>query len=114
MQKPLGIVALIVAIISIFIPLIGPYLTVISAICAALAWGSGLALGIAALVLNLINIFVMSPSIWLTMAANSAAEAQGKSFLSVGTFLFLVQIGSGAFAIWRHQKSKASSVGALK
>jgi hypothetical protein len=107
MQKSLGIVAIIIAVLSIFIPVAGPYLTIISALCAAFAYGGGFVLGIASIVLNLINVFMLSPSIWLTVAASNYAQSQGRSFLSVGSFLFFVQIGAGAVLYWLHIKNKA-------
>lgn len=91
MQKSLGIAALVIAIISIFIPLLGPWLTIVAGALAAFAFGQGFALGLSAIIINLINIFVLSPTVWLAMGASALAAEQGKSIMSVGTVLFVAQ-----------------------
>ena len=91
MQKSFGISALVIAIVCIFIPIVGPWLTILAAALAAFACGPGFSLGLAAIIINLFNIFVISPSVWITIAANEAAKAQGRSFASIGTILFAAQ-----------------------
>ncbi len=92
MQKSLGIAALVVAIVAIFVPVLGPWLTVVVGALAAFAYGPGFALGLSAIIINVINIFVLSPTVWLAMGANALAASHGKSILSVGTFLFSAQL----------------------
>jgi hypothetical protein len=110
MQKGFGIAALVIAIIAIFIPLFGPWVTIISALLAALAYGSGFAFGISSIVINLINIFILSPTVWVFAGMTSAMEASsGKSFLSLGTFLFVVQIVAGVVLFLLNSKKKVSA-----
>jgi hypothetical protein len=61
MEKGLGIAALVVAIIAMFIPFVGTWLTILVAILAAFAAGEGFGLGIAAIIINVIHIFFFSP-----------------------------------------------------
>ena len=75
----LGITAMIIAIVAIFVPIVGPYLTLLCALMAAFAGGRGLTFGIVAILLSTINIIFLSPSLWITaasvgLAAGAAAE----------------------------------------
>lgn len=67
-MKALGIIAMIVAVLSIIIPVAGTYITVLAAILAAFAAGEGLTFGAVAIGLNIINIIFLSPLIWVTEA----------------------------------------------
>lgn len=112
MQKGLGISALVLAIVSIFIPVLGPWLTVVAAALAAFAYGPGFALGLSSIIINLVNIFVLSPTVWLAMGANAAAVSQGgKSVLSVGTTLFVAQAIALAVLIVFNMKQKDKVIG---
>ena len=75
-MKALGIIAMIFAIISIFVPVVDPYLTILCALLAAFAGGPGLTFGAVAIGVNLLNVSFLSPSLWL-MAGAAAAETQG-------------------------------------
>jgi len=76
-MKALGITAMIFAIIAIFIPIAGPYLTLICALLAAFAAGPGLTFGIVAILLNILNLAFLSPSLWITAGlAGAGAEAE--------------------------------------
>lgn len=107
MQKALGIAALIVAIVSIFIPVFGPYITIISAILAAFSYGAGFTFGLSAIIINIINVFFLSPTVWIVMAANAVAEAQGRSLLSVGIILFSAQAIAAVILFILHKKTKS-------
>lgn len=72
-MKALGIVAMILAIVSIFVPVVGPYLTLICALLAAFAAGEGLTFAIVAIVLNILNVVLLSPSL---MVVAGAAEIE--------------------------------------
>jgi hypothetical protein len=73
----LGITAMIIAIVAIFVPIVGPYLTLLCALMAAFAGGKGLTFGIVAILLSTINIIFLSPSLWITAA--TVATAAGAS-----------------------------------
>jgi hypothetical protein len=130
MQKGLGIAALVIAIIAIFIPLFGAYVTVISGVLAACAYGSGLAFGVSSIVINLINIFVLSPSIVIRLAANSHTESvemvpmsvgepgemvaasatnSGETLLTSVVVLILVQIVSAVVLVLLHRKKSRAN-----
>lgn len=111
MQKSLGISALVIAIIAIFIPVLGPWLTILVGGLAAFAYGPGFALGVAAIVINLVNIFVLSPTIWLAMGANAHLASQGKSAMSVGTTLFVAQAIALGVLVYMNKKRKIDAAG---
>jgi len=80
----LGITAMIIAIVAIFVPIVGPYLTLLCALMAAFAGGKGLTFGIVAILLSTINIIFLSPSLWITagslaLAAGTAAGASAET-----------------------------------
>ncbi len=64
MEKGLGIGSLVLAILAIFIPVIGIWLTIISATLAVFAVGTGFGLGIGAIIVNFINLLFLSPLVW--------------------------------------------------
>lgn len=78
-MKALGIIAMIFAVIAIFVPVIGPYLTIVCAFMAAFSAGNGLTFGAVAIRVNLINISVLSPSLWITAVAASAQKSDQAS-----------------------------------
>lgn len=80
MQKGLGIVALVIAIISIFIPVAGPWLTILTGAVAAFVYGEGFALGLSSII-NMINIFVRSSALWFAMGARAIAGEQDGEWL---------------------------------
>ncbi len=103
-MKALGITAMILAIVSIFIPVAGPYLTIVCALLAAFSAGQGLTFGIVAILVNLINIAFLSPSLWLTAGiaeANEAGSLAGMGIVFIGT-----QIVAGAILTLIHLKWK--------
>lgn len=107
MQKGFGITALVIAILSIFIPVAGPWLTIVAGALGAFAYSLGFPLGLSAIIINLINIFFLSPTIWLVMGVNAAAEANGHhSLVSVGTILFIVQAIALGVLVTLHGKGK--------
>ena len=69
----LGITAMIIAIVAIFVPVVGPYLTLLCALMAAFAGGRGLTFGIVAILLSTINIIFLSPSLLITAASVGTA-----------------------------------------
>lgn len=106
MQKGFGIAALVLAIVSIFVPVLGPWLTILAGALAAMSYGTGFALGLSAIIINVINIFVLSPTVWLAMAAGAVAASVGKSWMSVGTILFVAQAASLVVLVTLHAKKK--------
>ena len=110
MQQGLGIAALVIAIISIFIPFAGSWLTVLSALLAAFAYGPGIALGIASIVINIIHIIFFSPLLWATQVAaevgRELAQSQGQNFepAFLPWFLITAQVGAIILLFLLHRK----------
>ncbi|MGH8579735.1 MAG: hypothetical protein ACREVK_06285, partial [Gammaproteobacteria bacterium] len=112
MQKGLGIAALVLAIMSISIPVVGPWITVLSALMAAFAYGSALPLGIASIVINVVNILFLSPSIWIQGALVSAgAEMHGDKIVFFPWIVLGAQAIASAVLIVFHIKSKSTPTG---
>jgi len=93
MQKGLGIAALILAILSIFIPFIGTWMTILVAILAIFATGAGFGMGIAAIIINFVHIFFLSPLLWFTKLATDQNAANGINIESSGGVLPWILIG---------------------
>jgi uncharacterized membrane protein len=110
MQKGLGIAALVIAIISIFVPFIGTWLTLVAGLLAVFAFGPGLAFGIAAIVINVVHILFFSPLLWATQGAMSVgAAAEGANVVFLPWILILIQGGAlvGLFVLHKSFKQKA-------
>lgn len=119
MQKSLGIAALVISIIAIFIPFLGTWLTILVAGLAAFAVGPGFSLGIAGIIVNIFHIFFLSPLLWATgglaAVADGAARSQGASgaegasaFMAMPWILVAIQIGALAFLIMSNKKRQAA------
>lgn len=107
MQKSLGIAALAVAIISIFIPFVGTWLTILVALLAVFAYGPGFKLGMASIIINVVHIFFFSPLLWATqMLAEAGAAMSGQDVAFLPWFLVLIQIGAGILLLVLHNKFK--------
>lgn len=102
-MKALGITAMILAIVFIFIPF-GAMLTVIASIMAALAAGPGLTFGVVAILVGLINTLFLSPSIWLAQAG-----AQESGAIGPGVVLILVHIICGVILFFWNKKKRATA-----
>lgn len=120
MQKGLGISALVLSIIAIFIPLLGTRLTVVAAGLAAFAYGPGFALGVAGIVIDILHIFFLSPLLWATgglaAVADGAAKAHGGSgaegadaFMMLPWMLIAIQIAALAFLVKTNKKRPATA-----
>ena len=96
MQKGFGFAALIIAFIAIFIPLAGPWMTILAAGLAAFAYGQGLPFGIATIVLDTVNIIFLSPSLWVTQAILSVGAAESHQH---APFLPYVLLGAQGLAV---------------
>jgi hypothetical protein len=119
MQKGLGIAALVLSIIAIFIPFLGTWLTVVAAGLAAFAYGPGFALGVAGIVIDILHIFFFSPLLWATgglaAVADGAAKAQGalgaegaSAFMLLPWILVAIQIAALVFLIKTNKKQPAT------
>ncbi|WP_295581504.1 hypothetical protein [uncultured Lamprocystis sp.] len=98
MQKGLGIAALVIAILAMFIPFAGTWLTLLVALLAVFAYGPGLGLGIASLVVNVVHILFLSPLLWATQGlASVGAEASGEQIVFLPWVLIGAQVA--AFAV---------------
>jgi hypothetical protein len=118
MQKSLGIAALAISIIAIFIPFLGTWLTIPVAGLAAFAYGPGRAMGIAGIVINVFHIFFLSPLLWATgglaAVADQAAKQTGSgsaegagAFMAMPWILVAIQIAALVFLIRSNKKRSA-------
>lgn len=89
----LGITAMIIAIVAIFVPIVGPYLTLLCALMAAFAGGRGLTFGIVAILLSTINIIFLSPSLLITAASVGTAAGTLAESSEVA-----IEVGGGILA----------------
>lgn len=99
-MKALGISAMIVAIVMIFLPF-GGFATALASILAVFAWGEGRTFGAVAIIIGLINTIFLSPAVWLSEAGANADDQLGP-----GVFMILLHIGCGV-ALWMLDKNKA-------
>jgi hypothetical protein len=83
-SKSFGISALCLSLISIFLPVVGPYITLLSGGLAAFSAGRGFSFGLSAIILNVVNILVLSPSVYMS-----------SSNVNILSFLTMVQIVAG-------------------
>lgn len=115
MQKSLGIAALVISIIAIFIPFLGTWMTVLVAALAAFAYGPGLSLAIAAIVIDIFHIFFLSPLLWATgglaAVSNEMAKSTGSAgaegattFMALPWLLVAIQIGALVFLMKSNKK----------
>jgi hypothetical protein len=109
MQKGLGIAALVIAILAIFIPFAGTWLTVVAGGMAAFALGPGFGLGVASVIINIIHILFFSPLLWVTSAVGTigavaaGSESAGGQFAMVPWVLIAIQAGAG---YWLYASNK--------
>lgn len=103
-MKALGITAMIFAIVSIFVPVVGPYLTIVCALLASFSAGPGITFGAVAIGVNILNVSFLSPSLWL-MAGVAESETQGSGsnvLLGMGVIFIGIQIVAAAILIGIH------------
>lgn len=99
MQKGFGIAALVIAILAMFTPMLGTWLTVLVALLAVFAYGSGLGLGIASIIVNMFHILFFSPLLWTTQGIFELGASQtGDDIVFVPWLLIAVQ-GVALFAV---------------
>lgn len=103
-MKALGITAMIFAIVAIFVPIVGPYLTVVCALLAAFSAGIGITFGAVAIGINLLNVIFLSPSLWLMAGAAETENAGSGSnvLLGMGVFFIGIQIVAAVILILMH------------
>lgn len=93
MEKGLGITALIVAVIAIFVPVVSIYVVWIALVLAAVAGFLGDKIcAVAAIATSLVNVMLLSP---MTLAAFSGERLAGKSFLLTGTVILFIASVAG-------------------
>jgi len=111
MQKGLGIAALVLAILSMFIPFLGTWLTLLAGLLAAFAYGPGIGLAIASIILNIFHIMFLSPLLWATQALAEVGAAAGEvDIVFVPWLLVIAQIGAGVLLYMMHSKNMTSVV----
>ncbi|SMN00081.1 hypothetical protein SPONL_1062 [uncultured Candidatus Thioglobus sp.] len=91
LQPILGIIALTLALLSIYNPIFGIWTTLASAIFALFSAGKGFWLGIAAIVINLVNLLIFSSTMFI---------APGFAIFAV--FLILAQIATLVILVKRN------------
>lgn len=112
MQKGLGIAALVIAILAMFVPFLGTWLTVLAGLLAAFAFGSGIGLGVASIVINVVHILFFSPLLWATQGLAEIGAAQsGDRIVFLPWLLISAQLGAGTLLFFLHRKSVSSDMG---
>ena len=99
--KVMGILAIVLAGIAIFIPVVGVYLTVFSAILAAFAYGKSVLFGYIAIGINFLSLFFLSPLLWVAASAENAGE---NNIAGLVWFLLGAQVLALVFLIWKSKK----------
>lgn len=97
MEKGFGIGALVLAIMATFVPLLGPWLTVVAALFAMFAYGPGFGMAVGALIVNLVNLLFLSPTTWIYLSG----ETQGSPVIPI------IWIGAqviGFIVLWKRNK----------
>lgn len=111
MQKGLGIAALVIAIIAMFVPFLGTWLTILVGLMAAFAYGPGIGLAIASIVINVVHIFIFSPLLWATQGlAEVGAAHAGQDIVFLPWVLIAAQVGAGILLFVLHGKYKGQPV----
>lgn len=98
-MEPFGLTALILAIISIPIPIIGYILAGISGILVFFSAKGKAGLGISAAMINMVNVFFLSPTLTvpIAMAEKHSTQFQGSRMLFFT--LMLIQIAAIIFVV---------------
>jgi hypothetical protein len=114
--KVFGIIALVLSIISIFIPILGVYLTFLIALLAIFSAGDGFSLGASSIGLNIMNLFFFSPGLWITVAGESSrndlltqagyASQATSSAMGLGIFFIVSQLVAAIILYMRQRKFK--------
>ena len=114
-MKALGITAMIFAIVAIFVPIVGPYLTLICALLAAFSGGRGLTFGIVAILVNIINVVFLSPSLWITAgmaeaeaAGSGSAVVAGMGVIFIGVQVVAALVLIAVHLVWKSKQSKVT------
>jgi hypothetical protein len=112
MQKGMGIAALVLSVIAIFVPLAGVYLTILTGALAAFAYLKGLPYGLAAIIINAFNIIFLSPSIWITQEMLQQANGNPDTPYYLPWGLLIVQVFALLTLLYLHyQKQDDPEVG---
>jgi len=107
--KVLGIIALVIAGISVFFPGGALLATFVGAPLIVFSWKDGAIFGYIAGGINIINIIFLSPTMWIAMGAAEAMEKGGA--LSMGVIYVMVQIIAMAImglVTWKSNKNSST------
>ncbi|MCU7933927.1 MAG: hypothetical protein KZQ99_03485 [Candidatus Thiodiazotropha sp. (ex Dulcina madagascariensis)] len=107
-MKALGLVALILAVICVFVPISWPYLTILSAAFAVASYGPGITLGIAAIALNIINVIFLSPALWM---AEAGARIDSSPLFGPVVVVVAIQVFAAIVLFIVHKKMKGRIMG---
>lgn len=86
-MKAFGISALVLAIVAIFIPIIGAFLTGVVGILAMIAPQRNLVFGLSAVIISLVNVCFLSPS--LILAASHEASTTSETTLTAAFYILI-------------------------
>lgn len=98
-MRGIGIAAVVLAVTAVLVPIVGPCLTVPSAVLAAMAGRSGRTLGIVALLINTVNLYGLSPSLWFAMDQLALAGDDGATLLTIMTLTFGLQAAAAGLLL---------------
>ena len=109
-MKAFGISALVIAIVAIFIPILGAFLAGLAGFLAFFSAGKGTSLGFSAVIINIVNICFMSPSL-IIAAGHQSATTNDTQFTAIFGFLLLIQIVAIIIFIgkWAFSKRKMAN-----
>jgi hypothetical protein len=112
MQKGLGIAALVIAIISIFVPIAGVYLTIFTGALAAFAYGEGFPFGLSSIIINAFNIIFLSPTIWITQEMIRSASGSPDTPYYLPWGLLIIQALALITLLYLHyQRNNGEEIG---
>ncbi|MBF0589059.1 MAG: hypothetical protein HQL53_08030 [Magnetococcales bacterium] len=98
----LGAAAILMAVAAIQVPVMGWYLTTISAVLAAFVGGRGWTLGVAAIALNLVNLLLLSPALASTVSSHMHQGDYFPLLRLIG--LIIVQLEAAMVLYFMHRR----------
>lgn len=101
-MQALGLAALLLSLVMIFLPVMGAYGTPLPGLMAAMAFGRGFTMGMAALLINLVNVLFLSPILWLSKNAGLEHDDLTPMLVLIGLAVF--QVVCGVVLILLHRR----------
>lgn len=107
MGKGLGIAALVLGILSIFVPIVSLYVVWLALVLAiGSALGGDKTFAVATVVITLVNVLFLSPATWLALAGEKMSGGSGLKMITV--ILFLAAIGAVVYTAVKSNPSASA------